>query len=90
MLNDRERRILARIERQLVESDPDLARLFDRHVAAGRVSSMPTFLLVIGLALLVLGSVVAAVPIAVAGMTLSIFALFTAYVRSGSRPLWPA
>ena len=90
MLNDRERRILARIERQLVESDPDLVRLFDHHVAVARGNVMATFLLVAGLSLLVLGCVVAAVPVAVVGMAISVFALFTAFARTGSRPLWSA
>jgi hypothetical protein len=80
VLNERERRVLARIERQLIESDPDLARLF---AGAGRSSSgtAPTFLLVAGLALLVFGSIVAAVPVAVAGMGLAVFALFIAHTR---------
>jgi hypothetical protein len=80
VLSDRERRVLARIERQLIESDPDLARLF----AGGAPRSggdTSTFLLVAGLALLVLGSIVAAVPVAVAGMALAVFALFTAHAR---------
>jgi hypothetical protein len=82
VLSDRERRTLARIERQLIESDPDLARLFTRaHRRGSSTSTMPTFLLVAGLALLVLGSIVAAVPVAVAGMTIAIFALFTAHAR---------
>ena len=80
MLSDRERRALARIERHLVESDPDLVRLFHR-AARGPDGTTPRFLLVTGLALLVLGSIVAAVPVALAGMMLAVFALFTAYAR---------
>lgn len=80
MLNERERRMLARIERQLAETDPDFVRLF---AAAGRGSdsTVPTFLLVTGLALLVLGSLVVAVPVALTGITLSLFALFIAHTR---------
>ncbi|MDT7613237.1 MAG: hypothetical protein QOF00_684 [Pseudonocardiales bacterium] len=81
MLSDRERRILARIERHLMESDPDLARLFAAKAARSGSSPVPTFMLVAGLALLVLGSVIAAVPIALAGMAMSLFALFAAHTR---------
>lgn len=80
MLSERERRVLARIERQLIESDPDLARLF-AGADADSGGAAPTFLLVAGLALLVLGSLVAAVPVAVTGLALAVFALFTAHVR---------
>lgn len=81
MLSDRERRILARIERHLVESDPELARLF---AGAHRPADgpTPTFLLVAGITLLVLGSIAAAVPVAVAGMALALVALFTAHARA--------
>lgn len=80
MLNDRERRVLARIERHLRDSDPDLARLFDgaAHPATG---TSPRFLLIAGLAMLVLGCAVVAVPVAIAGMVLSIAALVLAHVR---------
>jgi hypothetical protein len=82
VLSDRERRTLARIERELTTSDPDLVKLF---VAAGlRDTSrpVPVLLLVTGLALLVFGSVIAVVPVAVLGMVLSVFALFTARGRT--------
>lgn len=80
MLSDRERRTLARIERHLVESDPDLARLFaGAPVRDDRIA--PTFLLVTGLALLVFGSITAAVPVAVTGMALSLAALVLANAR---------
>jgi Protein of unknown function (DUF3040) len=82
VLSDRERNILARIERQLVESDPDLARLFAASHHHGGESRIPMFLLVAGLTLMVLGSMMVAVPIALAGITMSLFALFTAYTRS--------
>lgn len=84
MLSEREHRVLARIERHLIETDPDLVRLF---AGAGRRTSGtgPTFLLIAGLALLVLGSIVAAIPVAVAGMTLAVFALFTAYTGGAGR-----
>lgn len=78
MLSDRERWNLARIERHLAESDPEFVRLF-RHAARGPDGTMPRFLLVAGLALMVLGSIAAAVPVSVSGMMLAVFALFTAY-----------
>lgn len=82
MLSERERRILARIERHLIESDPDLVRLFARATAHDSNSSAPLFLLVTGLALLVFGSLIAAVPVAVVGMIVSVVALFTARGRT--------
>lgn len=82
VLSDRERRTLARMERHLSDSDPDLVRLFARAAARDPDSSTPIFLLVTGLALLVFGSLIAAVPVAVAGMVLSVFALFTARGRT--------
>ncbi len=84
MLNDRERRILERIERHLIESDPEFARLFSSLHHRGGQSRMPAFLMVTGLALMVLGSMAVAVPVALAGITVSLFALFTAYTRSST------
>ena len=82
MLNDRERRILERIERQLIESDPEFARLFATFQHHPGESRMPAFLLVAGLALMVLGSVMVAVPLALFGIALSLYSLFTAYTRT--------
>jgi hypothetical protein len=82
VLSERERRTLARIERHLVESDPDLARLFARAALRRSEGTASTFLLIAGLAMLVFGSLVAVIPIAVAGMALSMFAVFTAYTRT--------
>lgn len=82
MISERERRILARIEHQLVESDPDLVRLFAGEWRPRRQGSiMPTVLLVTGLAMLVLGSLLAVVTVALTGMALSVFALFVAHTR---------
>lgn len=82
MLSEHERRTLACIERRLVRSDPDLARLFS--AAAGHRSDGPasTFLLVAGLTMLVIGSIAVAVPVTVAGAALSIVALLAAHVRA--------
>ena len=85
MLSDRERRTLARIERHLLESDPDFARKFARATPTAQ-SPIPMFLLVAGLTLMVLGSVVAAVPVALAGITLSLLGLVAARHRSSMIP----
>lgn len=77
MLNDRERRVLARMERELAASDPDLVRLF-RSARPSRVSG-PTLLLALGLAVMVLGSAMVSVPIAVLGMVVAAGALVAAY-----------
>lgn len=80
MLSDRERRILARIERHLVESDPDLARLLTGELRVQR-SGVPIVLLVAGLAMLVLGSLLAVIPVTLAGMAAAVFALFVAHTQ---------
>lgn len=89
MLNERERRSLDRIEQQLVTSDPDFARLFN---AASRRQSgtTPRTLLIVGLALLVLGSATTAVPVAVFGMLIATVAIVTAYQRNGFAGFSPA
>ncbi len=82
MLNDRERHTLARIEQHLVSTDPDFARLF--HTASSRRSgATPRVLLVMGLALMVLGTAVTAVPVAVFGMLISTVAIVVAFQRNG-------
>ena len=82
MLSDRERRTLARIERELTASDPDLVQLFARAAARRSDSDAPIFLLVTGLVLLVFGSLIAVVPVAVIGMIVSVVALFSARGRT--------
>jgi len=82
VLSDREWRTLARIERELTATDPDLVRLFHGAAVRDLDSPMPTFLLVAGLVLIVFGSLIAAVPVAVVGMVMSVFALFTARGRT--------
>ncbi len=89
MLNERDRQALDRIEQQLMHSDPAFARLFD--TAARRQSgTTPRTLLAVGLALLVLGSATAAVPIAVFGTLIATVALFSAYRRTGLAGFSPA
>ena len=84
MLNDRERQALAHIERHLTTSDPDLAQLFAIAPARRPSGATPRLLLVVGLALLVLGAAVTAVPIAIFGMLISMAALVAAYQRNGA------
>lgn len=80
MLSERERQVLAHIEHTLSASDPDLARLLAGS-GSGRGVVAPMLLLVAGLALMVLGSAIATVPVAVIGMALSLAALLLAHAR---------
>lgn len=77
MLSDRERRILARIERELTSSDPDFVRLFVPR-RAPRVTG-PALLLCVGLVVMVIGSAAVSVGIAVLGMAVCAIALVAAY-----------
>lgn len=83
MLNERERRVLAWIERHLTETDPDLVRLF--HGGSPKISTNgpARSLLTIGLILLVLGSVAGAIPVGMFGVAISVLALWIAYAGSG-------
>lgn len=82
VLSDRERRILAQIERRLIESDPDLATQLSG--TGGRGADRPV-LLGSGLALVVLGSLLGALPVAFAGMALAMFALLGGVARQRPR-----
>lgn len=89
MLSERERQTLATIERQLTESDPELARLFSRGVRRRRFGfSMPTFLLVTGVLLMVLGSMLVTASVAVTGIVFAVTALGLSYFRTGQG--WPS
>ncbi|MBA3907930.1 MAG: DUF3040 domain-containing protein [Pseudonocardiales bacterium] len=79
MLSDRERRVLDRIEQELRRSDPALVRKFTR--MRPRRMSGPAMLLTFGLAMMVLGSAVVSVPVAVLGMAVAAIALVGAYYR---------
>ena len=83
MLNERERRELARIEQELQRSDPDLARMFARR--RPRRISGAAVLLTLGMIVMMVGSAMVSVTIAVLGIGIAIVALITAYHRS--RPL---
>lgn len=83
MLNERERQVLARIEHHLAITDPDFIQIF-RTATPQRAGVSPRLLLIVGLAVLVLGTATAAVPIAVFGMLIAAVAVVAAYQRSGT------
>lgn len=96
MLSDRERGMLARIEQDLISSDPRLARLFQtlgqrrmRPPAPGSMRAagpVPCLLLAAGLMLLVLGGATATVPLAGVGIVLAAAALMLARVGFSPSP----
>ncbi|MFC5996081.1 DUF3040 domain-containing protein [Pseudonocardia hispaniensis] len=97
MLSDRERGILAGIERDLVTSDPHLVRRFQilatvrprRRAAPGSVRAAgpaPFVLLITGLTLLVIGGLTTTFPIVGAGVVLSLLALVIASLITTPRP----
>lgn len=84
MLSDRERRVLARMERHLWDTDPAFCGLFQRPGSGVRRSmhaagALPCLLLAAGLALMVLGGITAAVPVAVSGILLAVLSLGLAH-----------
>jgi Protein of unknown function (DUF3040) len=79
VLSDRERRVLDRIEQELRRSDPGFVRKFTR-MRARRISG-PSMLLTFGLVLMVLGSAIVSVPVALLGMAIAAIALVAAYYR---------
>jgi hypothetical protein len=90
VLSDRERRTLERMEQHLRASDPDFVHRFHSAAAPARSDGAPRVLLVLGLLLMVLGSALAAVPLAVLGIGLSLAALVTAFQRNGGAGFSPA
>jgi Flp pilus assembly protein TadB len=78
-MSDRERRVLESIEQELRRSDPQFVRRFAR-LGRRRMTS-PAMLLVIGLVVIVLGSAIVSVPVAVLGVGIAGFALVFAYHR---------
>jgi hypothetical protein len=86
VLSERERRTLKRIERHLAESDPALAQVLSSGVPPRPLWANPTLLIVVGLALLVFGSVIVAVPVVVLGIALAVLAMFTAHRRPWVEP----
>lgn len=81
-MSERERNTLARIEQQLAETDPRLARMFADHRHPGQ--SVPVVLLAIGLAAMLLGGVTATAALVAVGAVSALAALAVAAVRSAS------
>lgn len=81
MLSDRERQTLVAIERQLVESDPELARIFAGGAPRRGRRGLPRVLLICGVLLMVIGSMIVTVSVAITGIALSILALCLAHAR---------
>lgn len=90
MLSERERRTLARMEQELRESDPDFVSQFHALPTRPITPSGPSLLLVVGLLLMVLGSAIVAVPLALLGMAVALGALVLAYQRNGRAGFSPA
>ncbi|OLT17642.1 hypothetical protein BJF78_12695 [Pseudonocardia sp. CNS-139] len=86
MLSERERRTLARIERHLADSDPALARVLASGTLPRPRWAHPPALLVSGLLLLVFGSVIATLPVAVLGIGLAMAAMLVAHHRPSLGP----
>jgi Flp pilus assembly protein TadB len=78
-MSDRERRVLESIEQELRRSDPQFVRRFAR--LGRRRMTGPAMLLVVGLVVIVLGSAIVSVPVAVLGMGIAGAALLAAYHR---------
>ena len=78
-MSDRERRVLESIEQELRRSDPELVRLFAR--LGRRRMTGPSMLLALGLVVMVLGSAIVSVPVALLGIAIAAVALVAAYYR---------
>ena len=78
-MSDRERRVLESMERELRRTDPRFVRQFAR-LGKRRITG-PSMLLALGLLVMVLGSAIVSVPVAVLGMGIAGAALLAAYHR---------
>jgi hypothetical protein len=87
VLSERERRVLARIERHLTESDPALAEILTTGTLPRSRWANPVVLLVTGLLLLVFGCVIAAVPVALLGIAIAVGAMYTAHRHPRPHPI---
>ena len=85
MLNARDRRVLAQIERCLADTDPELARLFrtaPRIDHGSRTTSR--YVLITGLILLSIGAIASALPLMLFGIVLAILSPILAAAGSVS------
>lgn len=80
VLNDRDLRTLAGIEQDLAASDPDLVRLF-MPIRVGRISR-PAVLFALGLATLVLGSVLGSIAVVMLGVAVTVVAMLRPQLQS--------
>ena len=78
-MSERERRVPEHIQRELRRSDPDLVRSFAR-LGKRRITG-PSMLLTVGLIVMVAGSAIVSVPVAVLGIGIAAVALVAAYHR---------
>jgi hypothetical protein len=78
-MSDRERRVLESIEHELRRTDPRLVRQFAR-LGKRRITG-PSMLLTLGLVVMVLGSAIVSVPVALLGIAIAAVAVVTAYYR---------
>lgn len=80
------------MERHLWDTDPTFCGLFQRAGKGARRRSMhgagalPCLLLAAGLALMVLGGITAAVPVAVSGILLAVLSLGVAHTATAGGP----
>lgn len=71
MLSERDRRVLAQIERYLAESDPALVRLFRNAPRADRGNHTTSrYVLITGLVLFSIGAIAVALPLTLFGIVL--------------------
>jgi hypothetical protein len=82
MLSERDRRVLARIEEDLAQSDPELVRMFHEGVPRARGQGLPATLVALGLLLAVGGALIAVLPLALLGVVMIVAALYVATVRA--------
>lgn len=75
MLSERERRTLDDIERELATSDPELAHLLATSPTRPVQVAFPQVFIVIGLVMIVLGSVMVSIVLAAFGMMLTVGAV---------------
>jgi Protein of unknown function (DUF3040) len=78
-MSDRERRVLESIEHELRRTDPRFVRQFAR-LGKRRITG-PSMLLTLGLVVMVLGSAIVSVPVALLGIAIAAVALVAAYYR---------
>ena len=87
MLSERERRTLDDIERELSMSDPALAQMLGESTTRPSRVVFPQVFIVIGLAMVVLGSATVSVPLAAFGMLVTVaavgWALISASLQDG-------